>query len=251
MKTHYTVRDLAKLSGVSVRTLHHYDEIGLLAPETRSDSGYRLYGQRELLRLQQILFYRELEVPLKEIARIMDDPNFDEREALHGHRNTLQNRQVRLGGLIATIDRTLLKLEGKEMVTDKELYEGFTDEQIKRYEKEVSENYDPGLVAESKKRTKKMSKDQWAAVKKEGESINKELAQALGSGLSPDATEVQALVLRHHRWIENFYSASKEVYLGLGQLYVTNSEFRDHYEKYGTGLADYLNTAIKKYAKGI
>lgn len=251
MKANYTVKELSSSSGVSVRTLHHYDEIGLLSPMQRSGAGYRIYGQKELLRLQQILFYKELEVPLKEIGRILDDPDFDESIALIGHKQALLKRRVQLDNLLKTIDRTLLKLEEDKMITDKELYQGFTEEQIKRYEKEIEDNFDPKLVAESKRRIKKMSKNEWANVKAEMEEINKELAQALNSGFSFDSKEVQNLVSRHYKWVNNFYTPTKEVYRGLGDLYVTNPEFKESYEKYGMGLAAFLSSAIKKYSESL
>jgi len=142
--TAYTISQLAKMAGVSARTLRHYDQIGLLEPSSRSAAGYRQYERRDLLRLQQILFFRELDFPLGEIQAILDDPDFDQVQALEGHRQRLQRRMARLSQLLHTLDKTLLQLTEDNMtLTDEELYEGFTKEQRERYEREANELYDP------------------------------------------------------------------------------------------------------------
>jgi DNA-binding transcriptional MerR regulator len=243
----FTVSRLARLAGVSVRTLHHYDQIRLLKPPARTAAGYRLYGERELLRLQQILFFRELDMPLDEIRRILDDPGFDPVEALRQHRQSLQQRIQRLTRLLTTIDRTINRLTEDDMtLTDEELYAGFTPEQRERYRREARQMYDPALVEESERRVKKMSRAQWAAIGAEGEGVTKGLA-ALAQR-DPGDPEVQALIARHHAWIENFYSCSAEVYRGLGQGYAQHPEFRAFYEKYRPNLAVFMAAAISVYA---
>lgn len=251
MKKQYTVKELASLSGVSVRTLHHYDDVGLLSPATRSDSGYRLYGQKELLRLQQILFYKELEVPLKEISRIIDDPEFDEKEALLNHKVALRKRKDRLDNLILTIDKTIHKMEGDDMVTDKELYAGFSEEQIKRYEQEIVESYGENVFQTSQKNIKKMSKQQWASLKTDEENICKKMASFMSSGTQVDDINVQEVVKQHHSWIENFYPAGKEVYSGLADLYASHPGFQKHYEKHEKGLSDYMKAAMLRYSENL
>lgn len=243
----YTVSRLARMAGVSVRTLHHYDQIGLLEPSTRTEAGYRLYGEPELLRLQQILLFKELDMPLEEVRRILDDPGFDLVVALAQHRQALHRRMERLARLLKTIDRTIDRLTEDDMaLTDQELYEGFTPEQIERYQREAREMYDPALVAESERRVKKMSRAQWQAVKAEGGAVTTALAAL--ADREPGDAEVQALVARHHAWIENFYPCSAEVFRGLGELYVQHPEFRANYEKYRPGLADFLSAAMSYYA---
>ncbi len=148
-KPSYTVHQLAELAGVSVRTLHHYDQIGLLAPSRRSNAGYRLYHEPELLRLQQIPFYKELDLPLAEIKEILSQAGFDPVQALRDHRRKLQERGEQIVQLLQTIDKTIMKLTEANMeLTDAELYEGFSQEQIERYQREVRELYDPKLVEE-------------------------------------------------------------------------------------------------------
>ena len=146
----YTVSQLANMARVSVRTLHHYDQIGLLRPASRTGAGYRLYGEPELLRLQQILFFRELDLSLSKIQTILDDAEFDQIASLESHRRQLQGRMDRLARLLKTIDKTIQRLTEDEMtLTDEELYEGFTPEQIERYERKAREMYDPELVREA------------------------------------------------------------------------------------------------------
>jgi DNA-binding transcriptional MerR regulator len=243
----YRVSQLAKIAGVSVRTLHHYDQIGLLTPSNHTSAGYRLYGEHDLLRLQQILFFKELDFPLKEIKEILDDPSFDPLEALEGHRNLLVKRAKRLERLMMTIDKTIgMLLEGNMNLSDEELYEGFTQEQIERYKREVREMYDPKLVAVSERQVRKMSKAQWEAVKQEGGDVTAAIAGL--ADLEPGDPRVQVLIARHHAWIENFYPASADVYRGLGELYTVNDEFREFYEKYRSGLADFMAAAMAYYA---
>ena len=243
----YTVGQLAKTAGVSVRTLHHYDQLGLLAPSARTAAGYRLYEEGDLLRLQQILFFKELDLQLSEIRGILDDPEFDPIEALQNHRRSLQAQVGRLTGLLTTIDKTIQKLTEDDMkMTDEELYEGFSKEKIERYKREAREKYDPALVEESERRIGKMSKDQWKAVKEEGEELTHSLAALVDR--APEDPEVQALIARHHTWIEHFYTASSDMYRGLGRLYTEHAEFRKYYDKYGLGLADFMAAALAYFA---
>ena len=243
----YTVSKLARLAGASVRTLHHYDEIGLLKPSFRSDSGYRKYQREDLLRLQQILFYRELDFSLNEIKDILDDPDYDEIQALVNHRRSIEQRIEKLSNLLNTLDKTLLCYKEDTMVlTDEELYEGFSKERIERYNREVDEKFGTGTVQASRERIGKLSKKQGQAVKGEGGAIALEMAELMG--LPPESPEVQKLVKRHHAWIENFWTPNAESYKGLGREYAANPEFRAFYDKYKVGLADYFCAAMQYYA---
>ncbi len=247
----YTVRQLAKMAGVSVRTLHHYDQIGLLKPPSRTEAGYRLYGEKDLLRLQQILFFRELDFPLAEIQVILDRPGFDQVEALRVHRRMLGERAERLARLLRTVDRTIAKLtgEGTMPLTDEDLYEGFSPqerEKFKEYEAEARERWGE-TAAESQRRVSQMSKVQWQAIQKEGGEVTQLMAGYMGRPASdPD---VQAAIARHHAWIENFYPCSAEMYRGLGQMYVDDPRFRATYDKVRPGLADSMRDAMAYYAE--
>jgi DNA-binding transcriptional MerR regulator len=181
------------------------------------------------------------------VRQILDDPGFDPVAALERHRQLLNQRLERLVHLLKTVDRTLDKLTEDDMtLTDEELYEGFPTEQIERYKREAREMYDPTLVEESEQRVKRMSRDEWNAVRAEGEAVTTSLAAL--ADREPGDAEVQRLIARHHAWVENFYPCSAEVYRGLGQGYVEHPEFRAFYEKYRPELADLVAAAMSYYA---
>jgi DNA-binding transcriptional MerR regulator len=243
----YTVSQLAQIAGVSVRTLHYYDEIGLLQPSDRSPAGYRLYRHPELMRLQQILLYRELDLPLVDIRAMLEAPDFDAIETLHSHRASLMARRERLEEVIETVDRTIHQLtEGQMSMKDEELFAAFTPERTKRYRKEARQRWGEENVQESEERLRKLPKDEWQKIQAEGERIAEELAGYLDR--QPDDDEVQVMIARHHAWIENFYPAPAEVYRGLGQMYIEHPEFRAFYDKYGEGLAIFLKSAMDIFA---
>ena len=246
--TIYTVKQLAKLAGVSVRTLHHYDHIGLLRPSSRTQAGYRLYQGADLVRLQQILFFKELDFSLAEIRDILDDPDFDEVKALEDHRQLLEQQAARIALLINTIDKTVHRLTEDTMpLTDAELYEGFTDAEILEMKQEVQERYDPELIKISNKNVRNMSKTQFQSVKEEGENIASAMAELMDQDVA--SPEVQALNARHHALNEQFYPTSAEVYRGLSQMYTQDDRFRVYYDKYRPGLADFMAAAMAYYAE--
>ncbi len=248
----YTVQQLARLAGVSVRTLHYYDHIGLLKPSARTAAGYRLYGESDLLRLQQVLFFRELDFPLADIQAILDDPGFDQVKALRDHQQLLQQEANRLERLLNTIEKTISRLTEDQVtpmtpsMTDEELYEGFTPEQIERYTREANELYDPQIVAQANRRVRNMTKAQWQAVKAEGGAVTQQLADLMG--MDPGDAAVQTAVARHYAWVDNFWHPTAESYRGLGQGYAEHPEFRAFYDKYRPGLADFMCAAMSYYA---
>ncbi|CAG0934456.1 HTH-type transcriptional activator mta [Thermoflexales bacterium] len=247
----YTVKQLARMAGISVRTLHHYDHISLLKPSARTAAGYRLYGEADLLRLQQILFFKELAFPLADIQAILDEPGFDQVQALRDHRQMLQQEADRLERLLKTIEKTISRLTEDNMtmtpsMTDEELYEGFTPEQIERYTREANELYDPQSVAEANRRVRQMTKAQWQAVKAEGGAVARQLAELMDK--QPGDAAVQAAIARHYAWVDNFWHPTAESYRGLGQGYAEHPEFRAFYEKYRPGLADFMCAAMTYYA---
>lgn len=248
-KKTYTIGELAHLAGVSVRMLRHYDQIGLLQPGGRDPSNdYRQYDYDDLLRLQQILFFRELDVPLKQIKRILDDPELDRVHLLRQHHQSLALQIERLQKLQGTVTKTITNLEeeGTMPLTDQELYEGFDRETMERYQKEVREQYDPTTVELADRNVRKMSKTQWSAVKEEGQAIAESLAALMDR--SPDDPAVQALAARQHAWLEHFFPVSAERFRSLASLYTTNPEFRSFYDAFAPGLADFLKQAMEHYA---
>ena len=246
----YTVRQIAGMADITVRTLHHYDAVGLLRPAARSAAGYRLYGEADLLRLQQILFFRELGFSLEQIRTIVEDPHFDQVRALEDHRRMLQAQVTRLERLLATVERTITHLtEGNMGMTDAELYEGFSQEQIERYKREAREKYGEKIVEESEQRVKGMSKDHWQAINAEGDAATQAIAELAGQGCEPGNPEVQRNIARHYAWIDHFWHPTPESYAGLGRTYAENPEFRAFYDKYRPGFADFMAAAMAYYSE--
>jgi DNA-binding transcriptional MerR regulator len=246
----YTVRQVAKIANITVRTLHHYDALGLLTPTSRSAAGYRLYGEADLLRLQQILFFRELGFPLEQIGTIIEDPHFDQVRALEHHRRMLRAQVTRLERLLETVDKTITRLTEDNMgMTDAELYEGFSQEQIDRYKREAREQYGDQVVEESERRVKGMSKEHWTAVNAEGDAATRAIAELAEQGRAPGDPDVQRHVARHYAWVDHFWHPTPEAYAGLGQLYAEHPEFRAFYDKYRPGLADFLSAAMTIYSE--
>lgn len=249
-----TVKELAALAGVSVRTLHHYDAIGLLRPARVGENGYRYYEEPQLLRLQQILFFRELDFPLEAIARMLDSGAFAQSDALEDHRRLLQQRIQRLATLVGTIDKTIAHLKGGAPMAQEEFFEGFDTAQQARYEQEIRERYGAcegfeARLAESKRRVAALTKADHARIRAELEARERALATALAEGLSPDCPEVQALVRAHYEWMASFYTPSPTMFAGLGQMYCDHPDFRARYEALAPGLPEFLAQAMRIFAE--
>jgi DNA-binding transcriptional MerR regulator len=249
----YTVKEVAKLSGVTVRTLHHYDQVGLLKPAQVGENGYRYYGREELLRLQQILFHRELELPLDAIADVLAQPEFDKLEALKRHRKMLTSKAARYRRLIRTLDQTLAALEGEAEMKEEDLYKGFAPEKQAAYEAELIERFGEGArasIEESKKVIKGWSKGDWERTGREYGELEAAMGKALADGLPLESETVQALIRRHHAWIGKMWNRipSREAYAGLGQMYVDHPDFHARYEAVQPGLAEYLAGAMRSFA---
>ncbi|MCD6065361.1 MAG: mta [Bacteroidetes bacterium] len=237
----FSVNRLAKLAGVSVRTLHHYDEIGLLKPAIRAESKYRYYGKEELLRLQQILLYKEMDFTLAQIAEILDDPDFDLLKALGEHRKQLQRKKQRMAALLQTVDKTIVQLKTKKMNYE-EMYKGFGKEKFEAYTKEAKERWGEETINQSHKKILAMDKKDWEALKQRGEDINKALTAAMD--LKPEDAGVQELIRQHYEMMGCHFDVTKEIYRGLGSMYVEDERFTAYYEKYRPGLAAFLRDAI-------
>lgn len=249
----YTVKQLAGISGVSVRTLHFYDEIGLLNPAYVGDNGYRYYEDEQLLILQQILFFRELGLELKNVQAILKQSDFDKLEALRSHRRALVRKKNRMQELIQTIDKTMQRLKGDRHMDDQGLYKGFAPEKQAEYERYLMNRIgaDHPAFAESKRNVKGWTKADWEKVLKEWDVICRDLAALFRRKLKADAPEVQAVVARHHAWLKNFWTPDRESYAGLGMGY-TELEWRKAFEPYDgehPKLALFLAKAMKRYAE--
>lgn len=250
----YTVKQLGRLSGVSVRTLHHYDEIGLLKPAEIGENGYCYYGRDELLRLQQILFYRELTFPLVDIRALLASPAFDRAVALRAHRARLGNEVARYRRLIRTIDDTLDHLEGARPMEDEALYQGFSPEKQADYENWLVDRY--GAVAQGQIDVGKARMLAWSEIERreflaELADIEAEMGQALADGAATDGGRVRSILRRHHAWIGKTWPKppTAEAYVGLADLYLAHSDFRDRYEAIRPGLAGYLASAMRDFAR--
>ncbi|OGT26347.1 MAG: transcriptional regulator [Gammaproteobacteria bacterium RIFCSPLOWO2_02_FULL_42_14] len=247
----YTVNTLAKLSGVSVRTLHYYDDIGLLKPAYLGDNNYRYYEEEQLLMLQQVLFYRELGFPLTDIQKIMSNDGFDKIEALLSHKLVLKQGLDRTQELIKTIDKTIAHLRGKTKMRDEEIYFGFNSEKQKNYEEELiaSGKVIKAQIDESRERVKHWKKSDWDKYKNDHENINNAFAGAIERNLDPKSDEVQRLVRKHYDMIKAFWIPNKEQYIGLGIMYTEHPDFRKFYERFHPKFPEYLSKAMKIFAE--
>lgn len=252
----YQVKEVARIAGVSVRALHHYDEIGLLAPSGRTEAGYRLYRDEDLLRLQQILIGRELGMPLEEIRRSLDDPSFDRRAALEKQRQVVATRAQHAAAMLRAIDAALAALtnEGgktmREMSTDEitALFNGFNPSQ---YEKEARERWgETDAYKESARRTSKYTKADWEQYKAESHAIMTDAAQLFRSGASAEGDEAMAIAERHRLSIDRwFYPCAPEMHAGLAAMYEADARFAANIDKYAPGLTAWWAGAIRANAR--
>ena len=241
----YTIKKLAQLAGTSVRTLHYYDEIGLLKPEYRGANGYRHYCEKSIAKLQQIMFFRELDFSLEEIKTITSRPDFDAVEALQSHKDLLQKRKERIDELLNTITKTIKNIKGEKLMEIKEYYQGFSDEQIEKYREEVKQRWGEKTLKDSEARVMKMGKEKFAEVQAESDLIFRTIAENMAKGY--DSKIVQAEVANWRQWLENFHHYPDEAVLGLGRAYSQNPEFAKTFEKYHKDLPDFLTKAIEYY----
>ncbi len=247
---YYTVKQLADLAGVSRRTLHHYDDIGLLKPAGHGENRYRYYNNEGLLRLQQILFYRELGLNLAEIQDILDQPDFDVLLALEEHKDELEKRIHRLNQLISTVDKTILHVKGEKKMSENEIFGGFSEKQQEEYAQQARERWDPELVDQSMKLWKSYSPEKKQQVLDEGQAVYVDILKYMNAGKSPGSQEVQACLVRWHQHMRYFYEPSWAILRGLGQGYANSSDFRATFEKMHPDLPDFLNEAIRIYTDG-
>ena len=249
MKT-YTVRQVAKLAGISIRALHHYDDIGLLKPAFTGNNRYRYYGPEELLRLQQILIYRELDVPLAVIGPLIDRPDTDRLTLLVEQRDRLDAQAKHFAGLVLTIDRTIAKLKGDAVMDDADLYKGVVSpEKQANYERELVARYGEGVGAHID-RVGKLSTAQVQELMAELKAVEQDLAAALRRGVLSTSVELDPLLERHRQWVGLSWKRmpSAEAYAGLAELYVSHPDFVARYETIASGFARYLADAMKAWA---
>jgi DNA-binding transcriptional MerR regulator len=241
----FTVGELARLTGITVRTLHHYDEIGLVVPSQRTAAGYRLYDDADVIRLQQVLLFRELGLPLDEIAFAIDQAGSRE-DLLRQHREVLVQKRARIDAMLSALDSALVSLEkGRVMQPDdvKQMFEGFDPSQ---YDEEVKQRWgNTEAYKESQRRTRRYGKAEWDQIQGDWQAIYAELATLMKAGTPVTDPAVQALVDKHRAHIDRwFYPCSVEMHKGLGQMYVADARVAANLDKVAAGFAQYLSDAI-------
>jgi DNA-binding transcriptional MerR regulator len=248
-----TVMEVAKASGVSVRALHHYDQIGLLKPAFLGENGYRYYGEAELLRLQQILIHRELGIPLGDIAAILDAPGFDRLKALEAQRHRLAAEAKRYAQLVRTIDRTIASLQGARVMKNAELYQGLAPEKQAEYEAWLIDTYGgdmPSRIADSRRKYADLTDPEKQKLQDELYQLEQGLAEGLRRGLPMGSPSLDPLLARHRDWVAFMWGrpCPPEAYAGLADLYLSHPDFIARYETIEPGFASYLAGSMKVYA---
>ena len=247
----YTVKKVAGMSGVSVRTLHFYDEVGLLKPAYHGANGYRFYEEAQLEMLQQILFYRELGLELKQIKKILGRRDFDKIAALESHRKVLRRNLDHTRKLIETIDKTIEHLKGTKKMKSQELFAGFDPEVQAKHEQNLVERYGEGMrqsIEQSKKRVKDWTKADWEKSGGDFEQICRDLVSCMKQKLSAESDEAQKVVRRHYEWLKQFWTPNRESYTGH-TLLITDSELGQAYAKHDPRLPQFVAAAIKVFAE--
>ena len=237
------IKEFAEFTGVSVRTLHYYDEIGLLKPASVDKfTGYRFYDKKSLLRMQEILFYRELDFSLKSIDKILSSPNYDKEKALAEQKKLLLIKKERLERLISAIDRA----EKGENVMNV-----FDNSEFENYKQEVKEKWgETDAYKEHKEKTKDYGKEKWNNLSEKMNDIMAEFSVCMKNGEGPDSDNAQILVkmLQNHI-TENYYHCSNEILMGLGQMYIADERFKNNIDKNGEGTAEFISKAIEIYCR--
>jgi DNA-binding transcriptional MerR regulator len=242
----YTVNQLAKLAGISVRTLHHYDQMGILEPSRIKNNGYRFYEEKELLKLQQILFFKELDFPLIEINKIINNPYFDMEKALKDQKKLIELKKERLNSLIKTINKTIKKINKKNIMKDEELYDGLDKEKMEEYAKEAKERWgNTDAYKQSQERTKNWTKEDYRKLAEDGDKWMKNFALQMNHG--PKSKIVQELIDQHYNSLRTFYEPNLQMYRGLADMYVNDPRFTAYYEKYAKGLSRFMRDAMYEY----
>ncbi|MCW2741774.1 MAG: transcriptional regulator, MerR family [Blastococcus sp.] len=244
------VGEVAALAGVTVRTLHHYDRIGLLSPSGRTAAGYRRYAPADLDRLHRVLLYRELGFPLEEVATLLDDPSADPQAHLRRQHQLLTERLNRTSAMVAAVEK---EMEARSMgisLTPEERFEVFGEHDPARYDAEVEDRW--GATAayrQSKRKTSAYTKDDWARIGAEGADLEARFAAALRDGVPPDAEPAMDLAEEHRQAISrNYYDCPPDMHAGLGRMYVEDERFAAHYEEVAPGMARYVSTAVQANA---
>ena len=246
MSMTYTVSDVAGATGITVRTLHHYDEIGVLRPSERSPSGYRIYDEADLERLQEVLFFRELGFGLGEIRTSLADPGLDRRQVLLRQRSLMADQVKRFRQMVKAIDRALDAIDEGVVMDKEEMFEIFGDFDPTEYEDEARERWgDTDMYEESQRRTGSYSKDEWMKLGAEGRAIGEGLAVLMAAGVEATSESAMDFAEQHRQHVSRwFYQCSYEIHMGLGEMYVADPRFTKYWDAFHPGLAPYTRDAF-------
>lgn len=251
----YTVKKLSELSGATVRSLHFYEEIGLLKPAYYGSNGYRYYEEKELLQLQQILFFKELGFTLKQIQKVLGKDDFDQLSALYSHKKSLNQEWEKIGLLLKTIDKTIKHLKGKKKMKDKEIFDGFNITQFTLAGGNESYFAAEQIVVKSVKNptrniqdVENRGKSYYENITKTAHAIFKELVNCIEKELTQASDEVQRIIQKHHAFTEQNLDATQEVYEALAQLYQEHPDFRKQLEPFHPELSTFMGEAMKVFA---
>lgn len=250
----YTINKLAKMSGISTRTLRYYDEINLLKPCRINSSGYRVYGEAQVDMLQQVLFYRALGIGLSEITALLHSPSFNRLESLRGHREALKEKQRQISQLIDNVNKTILKEEGKTKMSDKEKFEGLKTRLIQenddKYGKEICDRFGEDTIKESNRKFMNLSAEEYDKMEQLGKSINQLLEKAVAQKEVPEGEQGQQIAGLHKEWLSfTWPKYSKEAHAKLVQAYVDDERFTAYYDTNMKGCAEFLRDCVRAYTQ--
>lgn len=242
----YTVGEVAALTHVTIRTLHHYDEVGLVTPSARSEAGYRLYGRADLERLRQVLFYRELGFSLEAIRTALDAPDHDLGRVLREQRALLAAEGERLRAMLVAVDAAIAAHERGVAMSDQEMFEVFGEFTPAEYDAEVRERWgETEAYRVSAEKSRQYGQAEWAEIKAETDAITQAFAAAMQSGAAPTSAEAMAIAEQHRRHITRwFYDCPPEMHRGLGLMFVEDERFTATWERVRPGLARYVSAAF-------
>jgi DNA-binding transcriptional MerR regulator len=242
----YTVNQLAKLANISVRTLHYYDEIGLLKPAHTKTNGYRYYGEAELIKLQQILFFKELEFALTDIQQMLNSGDFDELQALQDQRRLLELKMARTQKLIDSIDTTIKHKKGGQHMDTTEIFASFDDAEFTQYQQEAKQRWgNTEAYQKSVANAAKLTKVEYQNLKEQGKAFTQKLADTMDKGAT--SPEFQELINQHYQSIGQFFECSLEMYRQISEGYITDARFAKYYDDFKPGLAKAVHAAIAYY----
>lgn len=250
----YSIRALSELAGVSARTLRYYDEIGLLKPLYVSEAGYRFYGEQELARLQQILFYRERGFELKTIQQILTSDTFDIMNALEEHLLDLEEQRKHVDSLILTVKHTIQSMKGDYQMSDKEKFEAFKKQLIEEneatYGDEIRQRHGDAAIDASNQKLLNMSETEYRYFQELGEQINTRLQECVTAGASPESEPGKEITLLHKEWLcKTWKQYSPQAHIGLAAAYTADERFKQYYDKEVSGCAAFLEAAIRHWAE--